>query len=58
MMTTGVAHAVTTETITTPGGRMAFVASCSCGWRSRHLTTAGMAGSVGARHRDEPTWDG
>ncbi|MEA3055697.1 MAG: hypothetical protein QOD30_1129 [Actinomycetota bacterium] len=36
-------------------GRTMYVATCTCGWESRPLSTAGMAAGAGAQHRDEPT---
>jgi len=32
--------------------RKLFIGICSCGWRSRELSTAGMAGSAHTRHAD------
>jgi hypothetical protein len=36
------------------GGRVRFVATCTCGWRSTPVTTAGMAGSAFDEHRADP----
>ena len=37
------------------GDRVRFVATCTCGWRSLPVTTAGMAGSAFDEHRADPT---
>jgi len=57
-MTAGELHAMETQTVRRRDGRTSFVAVCTCGWRSRDLTTAGMASSVIARHLDDPSWAG
>ena len=38
--------------IDTVGGD-AFVSHCSCGWRSRRYSTAGMAGSAQTQHAEQ-----
>lgn len=34
-------------------GRACFVATCSCGWESRSLTSSGMAAGAGGQHRED-----
>lgn len=56
-MSPNVMHHVTTSTTRNSNGRTAFIVECTCGWRSRYLTTSGMAAAACAVHIEDPTRD-